>query len=87
MPVVSVGSLTASVVHPREVFKLAIQQTAASMILVHNHPSGDPNPSREDINITNRLVQVGKLMDIPVLDHIILGDNKYISLKEKGVIK
>ena len=68
MPVVSVGSLTASVVHPREVFKLAIQQTAASMILVHNHPSGDPNPSREDINITNRLVQVGKLMDIPVLD-------------------
>ena len=83
----SVGSLTASVVHPREVFKLAIQQTAASMILVHNHPSGDPNPSREDINITNRLVQVGKLMDIPVLDHIILGDNKYISLKEKGVIK
>ena len=87
MPIISIGSLTASVVHPREVFKVAIQQTAAAMILVHNHPSGDPEPSRDDINITNRLVQAGKLMDIPVLDHIILGDNKYISLKEKGMIK
>lgn len=87
MPVISIGSLTASVVHPREVFKAAIQQTAASMILVHNHPSGDPTPSREDIATTRRLVEAGKLMDIPVLDHIILGNNKYISLKEKGVIK
>lgn len=87
MPIISVGSLTASVVHPREVFKVAIQQTAASMILVHNHPSGDPTPSREDIAITNRLVEVGRLMDIPVLDHVVLGNDNYISLKEKGMIK
>ena len=87
MPIVSVGSLTASVVHPREVFRVAIQQTAASIILVHNHPSGDPSPSREDIEITARLVQVGRVMDIPVLDHIILGNDNYISLKEQGVIK
>lgn len=87
MPVISVGSLTASVVHPREVFKAAIQQTAASMILVHNHPSGDPTPSKEDIEVTARMVQVGRVMDIPVLDHIILGNDNYISLKEKGVIK
>ncbi|MGM9539549.1 RadC family protein [Anaerovibrio sp.] len=87
MPVISIGSLTASVVHPREVFRAAIQQTAASIILVHNHPSGDPSPSREDIEITARLVQVGRVMDIPVLDHIILGNDNYISLKEQGVIK
>ena len=87
MPVISIGSLTASVVHPREVFRVAIQQTAASIILVHNHPSGDPSPSREDIEITARLVQVGRVMDIPVLDHIILGNDNYISLKEQGVIK
>ncbi len=87
MPVISIGSLTASVVHPREVFKAAIQQTAAAMILVHNHPSGDPTPSKEDIATTKRLVEAGKLMDIPILDHIILGNDKYISLKEKGVIK
>lgn len=87
MPVISIGSLTASVVHPREVFRAAIQQTAASIILVHNHPSGDPTPSREDIEITNRLVAVGRVMDIPVLDHIILGNDNYISLREKGVIK
>ena len=87
MPVISVGSLTASVVHPREVFKAAIQQTAASIILVHNHPSGDPTPSKEDIEFTARMVQVSRVMDIPVLDHIILGNDNYISLKEKGVIK
>ena len=87
MPVISVGSLTASVVHPREVFKAAIQQAAASIILVHNHPSGDPTPSKEDIEVTARMVQVGRVMDIPVLDHIILGNDNYISLKEKGVIK
>ena len=87
MPVISVGSLTASVVHPREVFKAAIQQAAASIILVHNHPSGDPTRSKEDIEVTARMVQVGRVMDIPVLDHIILGNDNYISLKEKGVIK
>lgn len=87
MPVISIGTLTSSVVHPREVFKAAVQQAAASMILVHNHPSGEPDPSREDISMTARMVKVGNLMDIPVLDHVIIGDGKYISLKEKGFIK
>ncbi len=87
MPIISIGSLTASVVHPREVFKAAVQNSAAAMILVHNHPSGDPSPSREDLNITRQLMEAGKLMDIPVLDHIVLGDNKYISLKEEGMIQ
>ena len=87
MPVISIGSLTASVVHPREVFRAALQQTAAAMILVHNHPSGDPTPSKEDIATTRRLVEAGRLMDVPVLDHIILGNENYISLKQKGVIK
>ena len=87
MPIISIGSLTASVVHPREVFKAAVQNSAAAIILVHNHPSGDPAPSQEDINITRQLIQAGKLMDIPVLDHIVLGDNKYISLKEEGMIQ
>ena len=77
---------SASVVHPREVFAMAIRYAAASMILVHNHPSGDPNPSREDIAITDRLVKAGRILDIPVLDHIILGDNRFLSLKEKGMI-
>ena len=83
---VSIGSLSASVVHPREVFAMAIRYAAASMILVHNHPSGDPNPSREDLAITDRLVKAGRILDIPVLDHIILGDNRFLSLKEKGMI-
>lgn len=87
MPVISIVSLTASIVHPREVFCEAIRHAAASMILFHNHPSGDPSPSREDIAVTERLVKAGKIMDIPVLDHIILGDMKYISLKEKGMVK
>ena len=84
---ISVGSLSASIVHPREVFQVAIRQAAAAIILFHNHPSGDPAPSKEDIAVTERLVQAGKLMDIPVLDHVIIGDNKYISLKEKGMVK
>lgn len=83
---VSVGSLSASVVHPREVFRAAIRFAAASMILFHNHPSGDPNPSREDIAVTQRLVKAGRIMDIPVLDHIILGDNRFLSLKERGLL-
>ena len=84
---ISVGSLSASIVHPREVFQAALRQSAAAVILIHNHPSGDPSPSQEDIAITDRLVQAGKLMDIPVLDHVVIGDNKYISLKEKGMVK
>ena len=85
-PEISVGSLSASVVHPREVFREVLKYPAASIILAHNHPSGDPSPSREDIAVTARLVKAGKIMDIPVLDHIILGDSRFISLKEKGLI-
>ena len=83
---ISVGTLNASIVHPRDVFKVAIKRNANSIILIHNHPSGDPIPSSEDINITNRLIDAGKLIGIRVLDHIIIGDNKYISFKEKNLI-
>lgn len=82
--VVSIGSLSASIVHPREVFKEAIKVNAASIIVAHNHPSGDPTPSREDVAVTKRLVKAGNVMDINVLDHIIIGDSKYLSMKEKG---
>ena len=87
IPTVSIGSLSASIVHPREVFTEILKYPTASVILAHNHPSGDPSPSREDISVTERLIKCGKVMDIPVLDHIIIGDNKYISLKEKGTIQ
>ena len=80
------GTLNSSIVHPREVFKEAIQRGSASIIVCHNHPSGDPNPSKEDINITLRLKECGKIMGIELLDHIIIGNNKYVSLKEKGII-
>lgn len=85
-PVISIGSLNASIVHPREVFREAINASAASVILAHNHPSGDPAPSPEDIELTRKLVEAGKLLDIPVLDHVVLGDGKYISFKEKGIL-
>jgi DNA repair protein RadC len=78
---VSMGSLDSSVVHPREVFKEAISASAASVIFVHNHPSGDPEPSEDDIELTRRLVDAGKLLGILVLDHIIVGDGNYMSLK------
>lgn len=83
---VSRGSLNASIVHPREVFAKAIKRSAAAIILVHNHPSGDPTPSQEDINITRRLVEVGRLVGIDVLDHLIIGDGIYCSLREKGYV-
>jgi len=83
---VSVGGLSSSIVHPREVFKTAVKCSAASIILVHNHPSGDPTPSREDIEITRRLIEAGSIMGIEVLDHLIIGQNKYCSLKEKGLL-
>ncbi|EAX48113.1 DNA repair protein RadC [Thermosinus carboxydivorans Nor1] len=86
MPVISVGSLNASLVHPRELFREAINHSAAAVILVHNHPSGDPTPSREDIEITGKMVQAGEILGIAVLDHVIIGDGKYVSLKEKGII-
>lgn len=79
--------MNASIVHPREVFRCAIANCASSIILVHNHPSGDPTPSREDINVTLRLIKSGKILDIEILDHIIIGDNKYTSLKQEGMIK
>jgi DNA repair protein RadC len=78
---ITVGTLDASLVHPREVFKAAIKDSAASIILVHNHPSGDPTPSRADIDVTNRLTESGKLLGIEVLDHIVLGREKAISIR------
>lgn len=88
MNTVSVGSLTASVVHPREVFKAAILSNCASLILGHNHPSGDPQPSREDRAITSRLVEAGKLLGIAILDHIITGDGtKYFSFADEGLLE
>ena len=83
---ISIGTLNASIVHPRDVFKTALLNSANSLILVHNHPSGDTTPSNEDINITNRLIDAGKLLGIKVLDHIILGDNRYLSFQEKNLI-
>ncbi len=83
---VSVGGLHSSIVHPREVFKTAVKKSAASIILVHNHPSGDPTPSKEDIEVTKRLIEAGKIMGIEVLDHIIIGEGNYCSLKARGLI-
>ncbi len=83
---ISTGSLTASIVHPREVYKTAIQKSAHSIIVVHNHPSGDPSPSREDLQITERLKKVGEVIGIPLLDHIIIGDGIYKSLKEESYL-
>lgn len=80
------GSLNASIVHPREVFQAALLNNAASFVCFHNHPSGHPDPSREDIEVTKRLVECGKLMGIDCLDHIIVGENRFISLKEKGYL-
>ncbi len=83
---VFIGSLNASIVHPREVFREALKRSAASVIALHNHPSGDPAPSREDIEVTKRLVECGKILGIDLLDHLIIGENKFVSLKEKGYI-
>ncbi|MCU9600929.1 RadC family protein [Pallidibacillus thermolactis] len=83
---VFIGSLNASIVHPREVFREAFRRSAASIICLHNHPSGDPTPSREDIEVTRRLKECGRMIGIEILDHIIIGDKKYVSLKEKGYL-
>ncbi|PIW69082.1 MAG: hypothetical protein COW08_09115 [Ignavibacteriales bacterium CG12_big_fil_rev_8_21_14_0_65_30_8] len=83
---ISVGNLNSSVVHPREVFKSAIENSAASVILMHNHPSGNCNASEEDRNLTKKLVEAGKILDIPVFDHIIIAGNTYYSFVEKGLI-
>jgi DNA repair protein RadC len=81
-----IGSLNASIVHPREVFKEAFRYSAASIVCLHNHPSGDPGPSREDIDVTKRLSECGKMLGIELLDHVIIGDNRFCSLKEKGYL-
>jgi DNA repair protein RadC len=84
---ISTGTLDANLVHPREVFKEAIQSLASSIILVHNHPSGDPEPSDADIDITKRILETSKIVGIDVLDHIIIANNKSLSFKERGIIK
>lgn len=83
---VTIGSLNAAVVHPREIFKAAILNNAAGIILVHNHPSGDCDPSEDDIEITNRLVKACEIMGIEALDHIIVGGGNYFSFKEKNIM-
>jgi DNA repair protein RadC len=83
---ISVGTLNASLVHPREVFKDAIMHSAASVVLAHNHPSGDPEPSEDDITITKRLIEAGKILGIEVMDHIIIAKNGFFSFKEKGLV-
>lgn len=81
--VISIGTLNTSIIHPREVFKSAIKESANSIILVHNHPSGDPNPSEEDEKITKRLNEAGKLLDIEIIDHVIVGKDDYYSFNEQ----
>jgi DNA repair protein RadC len=84
--VVSVGSLSASIVHPRDTFKTAVRESAAAVIFIHNHPSGDIKPSQEDILLTRRLVQAGEVIGIQVLDHIIIGDGDHFSFRDNGMI-
>ena len=84
--VISIGNLNASVVHPREVFKVAIENSCASIILLHNHPSGNPEPSNEDISITKKIVEAGTILSIPVFDHIIIAGNNFTSFVEKRLI-
>jgi DNA repair protein RadC len=85
---VSVGTLNASLVHPREVFGPALREGAASLVLMHNHPSGDPTPSREDVRLTGQLVEAGKLLDLPVHDHVIVGNgtDDWVSFAERGLL-
>jgi len=84
--IISIGTLNSSAVHPRELFRNAIKRSAAALILAHNHPSGDPAPSREDIEVTRRLLEAGHIIGIEILDHLIIGDNKFTSFKAKGLM-
>ena len=84
--VISEGTLSASLVHPREVFKPAIVESAASVILLHNHPSGDPTPSREDVRLTRQLAECARLLDLRIHDHVIIGQGRFVSLAEQGLI-
>lgn len=83
---ISIGSLNASLVHPREIFKVAIENSSASIICIHNHPSGNPEPSNEDIAITKKLVEAGKLLEIPLFDHLIIAGNNYTSFVERRLM-
>lgn len=83
---ISIGSINASIAHPREVFKAAILSNASTIMLSHNHPSGDPSPSAEDLALTTRLKQGAELLGIPIIDHVIVGDERYISLSERGLL-
>jgi len=87
MTTASIGSMTASIVHPRDIFRPAIVNLTSSVVFVHNHPSGDPSPSREDIEITSRLQEVGKLIGIRCLDHIIIGNTRYFSFADEGMMR
>ncbi len=84
---ISVGELSSTLVHPREVFHMAVRKSAAAIIFVHNHPSGDPNPSQEDLKTTERLIESGRLLGIRVLDHIIIGDGLFSSMRGMGLIE
>lgn len=84
--VLFIGSLNSSIIHPRTIFRSAVEHSAAAMILCHNHPSGDPTPSHHDIDMTKRIQESSEMMDIPLMDHVIIGRDKYFSFKEKGVI-
>src|SRR2546423_15649548 len=83
--VISQGTLSASLVHPREAFKPAILESAASVILLHNHPSGDPTPSREDIRLTRQLVECARLLDLRIHDHLVIGHGRFVSFAERGI--
>jgi DNA repair protein RadC len=84
--VVSVGTLSSTLVHPREVFRPALLEPAASLILLHNHPSGDPTPSREDVKLTRQLVESARLLDLHLHDHVVIGRGRYVSMAERGII-
>lgn len=82
----SIGDLSSTIVHPREIYSSAIRRSAAAVVFVHNHPSGNPQPSQEDVDVTNRLMEAGKILGIKVLDHIVIGDGTYVSFKDRQLI-
>lgn len=84
--VLSIGSVNASIVSPREIFRLALRENAVHVMLLHNHPSGDPTPSQEDIQVTRKVARAGSYMDITLTDHLVIGDSRYVSMKEQGLL-
>ncbi|SFH33335.1 DNA replication and repair protein RadC [Desulfotomaculum arcticum] len=83
---ISIGTLNSSAIHPRELYKAAVRCSAAGVVLVHNHPSGDPTPSKQDIEVTKRLIEAGNIIGINVLDHLVIGDKKFVSFKARGLM-